>query len=93
MCIPTEGADLKTQLHDAVSKLSATISDERTNKVYHQVNDITITPPENLKNYSFFEHENNIYFKINDRNYESRCNTKNKDFNTVKAFIELHRDS
>ena len=89
MCIPTEEADLKTQLNNAISKLSATISDERANKVYHQANDITIKPPEDLRNYSFFENKNSIYFKINDRNYESRCNAKNKDFNTVKAFIEL----
>lgn len=88
-CIPFEGADLKEQLAEAVSKLTATISDIRANDVYQKVNGIVITPPEQLRNYSFFEQDNNIYFKTTDKVCEARCNHKNKDFKAVKAFIEL----
>lgn len=88
-CIPFEGADLKEQLAEAVSKLSATISDVRANDVYQKVNGIVVTPPEQLRNYSFFERDNTIYYKTADRACEARCNHGSKDFKTVKAFIEL----
>lgn len=88
-CLPFEGADLKEQLAEAVSKLSATISDVRANDVYQKVNGIIVTPPEQLRNYSFFEQENTIYYKTTDKACEARCNHGSKDFKAVKAFIEL----
>lgn len=88
-CVPFDGADLKEQLAEAVSKLSATISDVRANDVYQKVNGIVVTPPEQLRNYSFFEQDNTIYYKTTDKACEARCNHGSKDFKTVKAFIEL----
>lgn len=88
-CIPIEGADLKEQLTEAVSKLSATISDVRANDVYQKINGAIVTPPTELRNYSFFEQDNTVYYKTTDRACEARCNHKSKDFKAVKAFIEL----
>lgn len=88
-CIPFEGADLKEQLAEAVSHLSTTISDVKANDVYQKVNGIIVTPPEQLRNYSFFEQDNTIYYKTTDKACEARCNHGSKDFKTVKAFIAL----
>ncbi len=89
MVVPFEGKDLKELLHEAVGKLSAQISDERPRNVYAQAEQGEIPIPSNLRNYSFFEHDNNIYFKTADRVCAFRFDTKNSQHNRTKAFIEL----
>lgn len=64
MVVAEDGADLKAQLSQAVSKLSATISDEKTKDVYAKSVDGTdVKIPSNLRNYSFFEEVNTVFFK------------------------------
>lgn len=90
MCIPLENSDLKEQLKIAVSKLSATISDEKAKDVYAKSTDGKgIKIPSNLRNYSFFEHDNKIYFKTNNVACHCRFDTKNSQFKRAKAFIQL----
>ena len=89
MVVPFEGADLKTQLHEAVSKLSAQISDERGRDVYARTEHGAVKIPSNLRNYSFFEHENNIYFKKGDNAFEFRFDRTNSQHKRFKAFIAL----
>ena len=89
MVVAEDGADLKAQLHEAVSKLSAQISDERPRDVYPKEKETEIRPPEELRNYSLFEHENKIYFKLADRAYEFRSDNKNSVHQRAKAFIAL----
>ncbi len=89
MVVAEDGADLKAQLHEAVSKLSAQISDERPRDVYPKAKETEIRPPEELRNYSLFEHENKIYFKLADRAYEFRSDNKNSVHQRAKAFIAL----
>ena len=89
MVVPFEGADLKTLLHEAVGKLSAQISDERPRNVYAKAEQGEIPVPNNLRNYSFFEHEDKIYFKTADRVCAFRFDDTNKLHKRAKAFIEL----
>lgn len=89
MVVAEDGSDLKAQLHEAVSKLSAQISDERPRDVYSKAQETEIRPPEELRNYSLFEHENKIYFKLADRAYEFRSDNKNSAHQRAKAFIAL----
>lgn len=89
MVVPFEGKDLKELLHEAVGKLSAQISDERPRNVYAKAEQGEIPIPSNLRNYSFFEHDNNIYFKTADRVCAFRFDTKNSQHKRTKSFIEL----
>jgi hypothetical protein len=86
MVIPTEGADLKEQLQTAVLKLSATISDERARDVYAKTEHGEVKIPSNLRNYSFFEHENHIYFKTSDRVCSFRFDRTNSHHRRAKTF-------
>ena len=88
MCIPFEGADLRQQLSEAISTLSAQISDVRTAEVYSSEYSRLVTPPSELRNYSFFEHDDKIYFKRSQQTAdEYRQSDKNQD--RIKAFIAL----
>lgn len=90
MVIAEEGANLKEQIHTAVSKLTASISDEKAKDVYAKTAEgKTIEIPSNLRNYSFFEQDNNIYFKTNHAVCHCRYDTKNSQFKRAKAFIQL----
>lgn len=89
MVVPFEGKDLKELLHEAVGKLSAQISDERPRNVYAKAEQGEIPIPSNLRNYSFFEHDNNIYFKTADRVCAFRFDNTNSQHKRTKAFIEL----
>ncbi len=90
MVIAEEGADLKEQIHTAVSKLTATISDDKAIDVYAKTSEgKTIEIPSNLRNYSFFEKDNNIYFKTNNAVCHCRYDAKNSQFKRAKAFIAL----
>ena len=89
MCVPIEGADLKEQLQEAVSKLSATISDVKANDVYPKIDGLQVTPPEELRNFSLFEQNHKIYFKTTDRCCVPKCNHSNKEIQAARAFISL----
>lgn len=90
MVIAEEGADLREQIHTAVSKLTATISDDKAKDVYAKTSEgKTIEIPSNLRNYSFFEKDNNIYFKTNNAVCHCRYDAKNSQFKRAKAFIAL----
>ena len=89
MVVADDGADLKTQLHEAVSKLSAKIDDERGRDVYAKTDHGLVEVPSNLRNYSFFEYENNIYFKQNGDACEFRFDKTNSQHKRFKAFIAL----
>ncbi|MDE5557727.1 MAG: hypothetical protein K2J32_08565, partial [Ruminococcus sp.] len=57
MVIADENSDLSEQLKTAISKLSATISDDKARDVYAKNADgEQLKIPSNLRNYSFFEH-------------------------------------
>lgn len=89
MCMPIEGADLKEQLQEAVSKLSATISDVKANDVYPKIDGLQVAPPEELRNFSLFEQNHKIYFKTTDRCCVPKCNHSNKEIQAARAFISL----
>ncbi|MDE6834587.1 MAG: DEAD/DEAH box helicase family protein, partial [Ruminococcus sp.] len=90
MVIADENSDLSEQLKSAVSKLSATISDEKAKDVYAKSADgEQLKVPSKLRNYSFFEQDNKIYFKTTNQVCHCRFDTKNSQFQRAKAFINL----
>lgn len=90
MVVAEDGADLKAQLSQAVSKLSATISDEKAKDVYAKsVDGIDVKIPSNLRNYSFFVEDNAVFFKKKENECHKVMGSDNKQFRRMKAFIEL----
>lgn len=89
MCIPTDGADLKLQLQEAVQNLNAKISDYRTVDVRKISEKPEVRIPEGLRNYSFFEADNRIYFKYNNQSCKWRMDNKHKNHARAKAYIAL----
>lgn len=84
-----ENLELKELLSNAVDKLSATISEERAKDVYERNTENAMRPPEELRNYSLFEVDNNIYFKLDNKAYDFKYNQKTATYKRAKAFIEL----
>lgn len=67
MCIPIEGADLGSQLKEAVSQLHAQISNVKTASIAAEKDAATVTAPEDLRNYSFFlDQSGKVCFKTSD---------------------------
>ncbi|MBR7083681.1 MAG: DEAD/DEAH box helicase family protein, partial [Oscillospiraceae bacterium] len=64
-------------------------SDERARDVYAKTEHGEVKIPSNLRNYSFFEHENHIYFKTSDRVCSFRFDRTNSHHRRAKTFIEL----
>lgn len=90
MVIADKNSDLSEQLKTAISKLSATISDEKARDVYAKNADgEQLKIPSNLRNYSFFEQDNKIYFKTANQVCHCRFDTKNSQYQRAKAFINL----
>ncbi len=95
MCIPIEGADLRQQIHEAVLKLNAQISQVKTNAVF-QFSDkqVTMTAAE-LRPFSFFKYDkNDIYLKggeskLGNFDVSKVMDTKSKDYDRMTAFIDL----
>ena len=95
MCIPIEGADLRQQIHEAVQKLNAQISQVKTNAVF-QFSDkqVTMTAAE-LRPFSFFKDDNgDIYLKggeskLGNFDVSKVMDTKSKDYDRMTAFIDL----
>lgn len=90
MVVAEDGFDLKTALHDAVSKLSAQINMDKARDVYAKSADgIAVKIPSNLRNYSFFEQDNSIFFKKKENVCHKVYDANHKQFDRIKAFIEL----
>lgn len=95
MCIPIEGADLRQQIHEAVLKLNAQISQVKTNAVF-QFSDkqVTMTAAE-LRPFSFFKYDKgDIYLKggeskLGNFDVSKVMDTKSKDYDRMTAFIDL----
>lgn len=95
MCIPIDGADLRQQIHEAVLKLNAQISQVKTNAVF-QFSDkqVTMTAAE-LRPFSFFKYDkDDIYLKggeskLGNFDVSKVMDTKSKDYDRMTAFIDL----
>ena len=95
MCIPIEGADLRQQIHEAVQKLNAQISQVKTNAVF-QFSDkqVTMTAAK-LRPFSFFKDDKgDIYLKggeskLGNFDVSKVMDTKSKDYDRMTAFIDL----
>lgn len=90
MVVAEDGFDLKTALHEAVSKLSADISHERGRDVYAKTADgVQVQIPSNLRNYSFFMSDDQVFFKKNNAACEFRFDKGTAQHKRFKAFIEM----
>lgn len=90
MVVAEDGFDLKSALHEAVSKLSAEISHEHGRDVYAKTADgVQVQIPSNLRNYSFFMSDDQVFFKKNNAACESRFDRGTAQHKRFKAFIEL----
>ena len=90
MVIAEDGFDLKIALHDAVSKLSATISPEKGRDVYAKTKQgEAVKIPSNLRNFSLFMDNDKVYFKKNNVAFDFICDKTSAQFKRYKAFIEL----
>jgi len=90
MVVAEDGFDLKSALHEAVSKLSAEISHDKARDVYAKTEQgLAVKIPSDLRNFSFFMQDDAVYFKKNAVSFEQRFDKKNAQFSRYKAFIEL----
>ncbi|MBR1382365.1 MAG: DEAD/DEAH box helicase family protein, partial [Ruminococcus sp.] len=90
MVVAEDGFDLKSALHEAVSKLSAEISPDKARDVYAKTEQgLAVKIPSDLRNFSFFMQDDQIFFKKNAVSFEQRFDKKNAQFGRYKAFIEL----
>ncbi len=90
MVVAEDGFDLKSALHEAVGKLSAEISHEHGRDVYAKTADgVQVQIPSNLRNYSFFMSDDQVFFKKNNAACEFRFDKGTAQHKRFKAFIEL----
>lgn len=90
MVVAEDGFDLKSALHEAVGNLSAEISHERGRDVYAKTADgVQVQIPSNLRNYSFFMSDDQVFFKKNNAACEFRFDKGTAQHKRFKAFIEL----
>ena len=90
MVVAEDGFDLKSALHEAVGKLSAEISHERGRDVYAKTADgVQVQIPSNLRNYSFFISDDQVFFKKKNAACEFRFDKGTAQHKRFKAFIEL----
>lgn len=90
MVIAEDGFDWKSALHDAVGRLSAEISSEKTKEVYaRSVDGIAVKIPSDLRNYSFFEQDDQIFFKRKENVCHRVYEKDSSQFERAKAFITL----
>lgn len=90
MVVAEDGFDLKSALHEAVGKLSAEISHERGRDVYAKTADgVQVQIPSNLRNYSFFLSDDQVFFKKNNAACEFRFDKGTAQHKRFTAFIEL----
>lgn len=90
MVVAEDGFDLRSALHEAVGKLSAEISHERGRDVYAKTADgVQVQIPSNLRNYSFFMSDDQVFFKKKNAACEFRFDKGTAQHKRFKAFIEL----
>ena len=90
MVVAEDGFDLKSALHEAVGKLSTEISHEHGRDVYAKTADgVQVQIPSNLRNYSFFMSDDQVFFKKNNAACEFRFDKGTAQHKRFKAFIEL----
>ncbi|SFC01915.1 YodL domain-containing protein [Ruminococcus albus] len=90
MVVAEDGFDLKSALHEAVGKLSAEISHDKGRDVYAKTADgVQVQIPSNLRNYSFFMSDDQVFFKKNNAACEFRFDKGTAQHKRFKAFIEL----
>lgn len=90
MVVAEDGFDLKSALHEVVGKLSAEISHEHGRDVYAKTADgVQVQIPSNLRNYSFFMSDDQVFFKKNNAACEFRFDRGTAQHKRFKAFIEL----
>lgn len=90
MVIAEDGFDWKSALHDVVGRLSAEISSEKTKEVYaRSVDGIAVKIPSDLRNYSFFEQDDQIFFKRKENVCHRVYEKDSSQFERAKAFITL----
>ena len=90
MVVAEDGFDMKAALHDAVVKLSATISPEKNRDVYARTEQGEAGKiPSNLRNFSLFMDNDKVYFKKNNVACDFICDKTSAQFKRYKAFIEL----
>ena len=90
MVIAEDGFDWKSALQDAVGRLSAEISSEKTKEVYaRSVDGIAVRIPSDLRNYSFFEQNDQIFFKRKENVCHRVYEKDSSQFERAKAFIAL----
>lgn len=90
MVVAEDGFDLKSALHEAVGKLSAEISHEHGRDVYAKTADgVQVQIPSNLRNYSFFMSDDQVFFKKNNAACEFRFDRGTAQHKRFKAFIKL----
>lgn len=67
MCVPTEGQDLKKELHQALAKLQGRIEPNKTSHEYSNEEQISgiIPANENIKNLSYAVLDNKLYYNNN----------------------------
>lgn len=90
MVVAEDGFDLKSALHEAVGKLSTEISHEHGRDVYAKTADgVQVQIPSNLRNYSFFMSDDQVFVKKNNAACEFRFDRGTAQHKRFKAFIEL----
>lgn len=90
MVVAEDGFDLRSALHEAVGKLSTEISHEHGRDVYAKTADgVQVQIPSNLRNYSFFMSDDQVFFKKNNAACEFRFDRGTAQHKRFKAFIEL----
>ena len=87
-CEPIEGADLKSQLAEAVSKINGTITAYEQNEVEEATEFITADPT--VRNFSYTVVEGNLYYRENSR--MNLCKVSSNAETRIKEMIKI-RDS
>lgn len=87
-CEPIEGADLKSQLAEAVSKINGTITAYEQNEVEEATEFITADPT--VRNFSYTVVDGNLYYRENSR--MNLCKVSSNAETRIKEMIKI-RDS
>ena len=95
MVVADDNFDLKSALSEAVSKLSATISQELTRDVYQLNDKETAISADGLRPFSYFKDDKgDIFFKggedkLGRFDVKKVMDSKNKDYKRLSAFIDM----
>lgn len=98
-CEPIEGADLKSQLAEAVSKINGTITAYEQNEIEEATEFITADPT--VRNFSYTVVDGNLYYRENSRmnlckvssNAEIRIKEMIKIRDSVRNLLDLQKEN